>query len=397
MSICLSQRVDLFVLSCLLLTVESHRGQVLPPQNVSLRWINDFQPQLSWTPPLHSTENCEYEVSTETTEQDSTRTSTLKSSPWNKTIATGRGFLRITVKTICNESSVEVSPPELDSPYPELVRDLSCYVYAANRIKCDWLPASHALDVTFFYWLVKNDFTDSIYDPRTVPVIQECSQYHYTGSIRTGCDLAGGFNYMLYMSFKERHVNNTLAKNTFQKFLKVQPPPLSWNIAKTGRKYLISWTPPDIALRWVYILNYTECTETKTLDAKDGKTSIEFEAVPHCAYCMMIKAKLADGDESETPWSQKECFDADADPYALLYVAVTIALVLGGLTALFFVCCRNNKEKIFPKVPQPVDLISDISENNNKNTLLGLYVLTAEEETCKITLVEDPFINKLDF
>lgn len=88
--------------------------------------------------------------------------------------------------------------------------------------------------------------------------------------------------------------------------------------------------------------------------------------------------------------------DADTDPNASIYAAIIIPLMFAGLAALTFVCCRKyvksaplylaptvvpsfasdiylslyrNKENIFPKVPQPRDLLSDVSDNNNKVTV----------------------------
>lgn len=43
-------------------TFISTLGKILPPQNVSLKWITDIQIELSWTPPPHMLENCQYVV-----------------------------------------------------------------------------------------------------------------------------------------------------------------------------------------------------------------------------------------------------------------------------------------------------------------------------------------------
>lgn len=40
----------------------STEGHILPPQNVSLLWIDGLTPQLSWAPPQHSETNCTYTV-----------------------------------------------------------------------------------------------------------------------------------------------------------------------------------------------------------------------------------------------------------------------------------------------------------------------------------------------
>lgn len=91
--------------------------------------------------------------------------------------------------------------------------------------------------------------------------------------------------------------------------------------------------------------------------------------------------------------------DADTDPYAFVYAAIIIPLMCAGLAALTFVCYRKyvtsfcidfschlvciwyltlalyrNKDNILPKIPKPRDLLSDISDNNNKVTVFFLFL-----------------------
>lgn len=86
--------------------------------------------------------------------------------------------------------------------------------------------------------------------------------------------------------------------------------------------------------------------------------------------------------------------DADADPDVFVLAAVIVPLACAGLAVLALVCCIRsvffvcfflnltsfvssfatdihfyfcrNKDYIFPPIPKPRDLLSDISDNNNK-------------------------------
>ncbi|KAM8897398.1 uncharacterized protein AB9W97_008814 isoform 2-T2 [Spinachia spinachia] len=155
---------------------------------------------------------------------------------------------------------------------------------------------------------------------------------------------------------------DTVARNTFSKetFNDVRPSSIKWRVNKTGDKFAITWTKPDISLHWSFVIKYTECKETKEKTFQ-GVDSAELDLVPHCPYCMAIQAQSSHG---ATPWTKEKCFDADTDPNAWKWAAIIIPLMLAGVAALMFVCYRRNKEYIFPKVPQPRDLLSDISDNN---------------------------------
>ncbi|XP_068569691.1 interleukin-13 receptor subunit alpha-1 isoform X2 [Cebidichthys violaceus] len=383
------QSVDLLVLSCLFLTVESQQGHILPPQNVSLTWISDFDPQLSWAPPPHSVENCQYKVKVNTKRKDDFIES-VPGPSWHTHFVMEGGFLEMSVQTVCgNNHPSELVTVSVD--YPVLVRDWECYMYSATHTHCSWPTASQAQDLRFFYWLLHMDSVDGNYEPSSLR-LQECSLYK--GDVRTGCDLEMNVHHSIYVLFNGT-LNNTFARNTFNRWpIKVRPPPLNWTVTKTTDRFLIEWTPPDIPLSWTYIIKYTECGKPKIKTDIKGN-SYELNLRPECQYYMTIKGSTNEGG---TPESDEKYFDADTGPNAWLYAAIIIPLMLAGLTALMIVCCRKNKEYIFPKVPEPRNLLSDISNNNNnKSTVHSLYVLPEEEDNCKITLVVDALINRLDF
>ncbi|XP_068612007.1 uncharacterized protein [Brachionichthys hirsutus] len=378
------QSPDLLVLSCLVLTVEIHTGHILPPRNLSLRWITDFEPELSWTPPKHSINNCTYLVAVRTNDNENDSEVTETSPPWTEYKLMHGGFLHFSVQTVCDEK--ESDPERFVVTYPELVRDLQCYIHSSTQTHCSWTPAIPAPDLCFFYRLVNEDRTVSIDSQSGFPV-QACSSYTHTDGVRTGCDLQAKVTQDVHIVFNGT-VNNEPVKNTFKRELQsnVRPPALEWEVQKTGTKFLISWTPPDISNppNWKFMIKYTECGKTLPELVLEGKEA-ELPVVSHCPYHMSIRA-VARG--AATPWSQEKYFNADSDPNALLYAAILIPLIAATLGALTFICLMKHKNIIFPKVPQPRDLLGD-SDNNNKAALPSLYN-QAEEEHCEITLVVDP-------
>ncbi|XP_032400103.1 uncharacterized protein LOC116707443 [Etheostoma spectabile] len=377
------QSVDLLALSFLLLMVKSQQDPILPPQNVSLRWINDFLPEWSWAPPQHSKGNCKYEVQSNTKDKNRWRGADTVKTTWRHHAVMQGGYLQFTVKTVCGDKHSTEVGMEID--YTELVKNLECYIHSAKQTHCSWLPGSHAPDLKFYYRFWKDDFTVSPNDKTTVD-LRECSLY--AEGVRTACDLEASISQTIEILINGTH-NNSFARNTFQKKLRnhVRPPALKWTVNKSKNKFLINWTPPDIQVEWTYIVNYTECVQTKNESFGHRETSTVLNLVPHCQYSFAIKATSTGGG---TPWSDVKNFAAETDPNAWLYAAAIVPLMFAGLAVLGFVCFRKHKEHIFPKVPEPRDLVSDIFDNNNKSTVCNLYIPAEEEDNCKITLVEEP-------
>ncbi|TDG99899.1 hypothetical protein EPR50_G00199180 [Perca flavescens] len=272
----------------------------------------------------------------------------------------------------------------------ELVKDLQCYIHSANRAHCSWVPGSP--DLKFYYQLWSECFTAPAM--HKIPLnLKQCLEYRYTDGVRTGCDLEANICQSIVILINET-LNNSLPMKPFDKIFfskNVRPPALNWTVTKTGDQFLISWTHPDIPdMDWRYVINYTECNVAMTKEVRDKETAV-LDLAPHCLYSIKIKATC---DGGETPWSDVKYFDVGISPW--VYAAIVVPLVFAGLAVLVFVCFRKNKEHIFPKVPEPRDLISDIYDNNNKSTVCKLYIPAKEEDHCKITLVEEPQINKLD-
>ncbi|XP_042368587.1 uncharacterized protein LOC121962394 [Plectropomus leopardus] len=377
--------------SCFFQTVESQQGQILPLQDVSLVWINGFQTQLSWAPMA----NCTYNGSIETKLPKDKQQVPQPPNPWLTEIVMQGGFLKLTVDAQCSDSRRYQAV--INKTYPDLVSNLICSVHAVNKTRCTWDPASPDSELRFFFRLKTPTESD-----QRKSSIQECPQYRKNAAgVRTGCDLKADFNNNIEILFRGEPNDS---RNTFKIDLlyNVRPPALNWTVTKTGDKFHIRWSLPEVPFKWKYILNYTECNETKIKDFRNGETSYELDGVvPHCPYRMAVKAESAfekDGNpRGGTPWSEEKYFEAEqGQGNKLVYATFIIPLIFGGLAVLVFMCCKNHKEKIFPKVPVPRDLLSDIFDNNNKCTVRNLYIPEAEEENCKITLVVDPQISKLD-
>ncbi|XP_049923041.1 uncharacterized protein LOC126404091 [Epinephelus moara] len=385
------QSLALVVLSFLSVTTEAQQGQILQLQNVSLQWINDFQTQVSWAP----VGNCSYYGYFKSFIPKNI------ANPWQRYVVMEGGSLQLRVEATCTGSRTYKAT--INRTYPDLVKDLECYLYAENKTRCSWNPVSpHVPDFKFFYRLIKEDFTVPA-DQKPSFDIEECPLYHFNEGVKTGCDLDAGIQNDIHISFSGT-LNNMLARNTFKIQLidNVRHPALKWTVTKTGNKFNMRWAPPAIrGPDWMFELKYTKCNETQTLEIKE-ETSFELLADPNCPYSMAIRAVAKTYRENsdnrrKIPWSEVKHFGADTVPNGWLYAAIIIPVMFGVLAVLMFVCFKKNKENIFPKVPEPRDLLTDISDNNNKYNVRNLYIQAEEEETCKITLLVDPLNSKPDF
>ncbi|KAF6730819.1 hypothetical protein FQA47_008440 [Oryzias melastigma] len=367
--------LERIVLSFLLVFWETASGHVLPPRNLSIRWINDFKPELSWEPPTHPMTNCTYTLMYRGQSEDSEES--IEKLENQKQILNnfqmGGGFLQWSVRTSCDSGESEAAV--MSVTYPELVKDLQCYGYTATLTKCSWVPASDAPDVGFFW----TDVPDSPPVYKCLPSVQSPTR---------SCDVHISndkeFNILINGT-----LNNSVVRNTFfgDPVSAVRPPPLNWTVTKMNEKLEISWTPPSILslIQWNFIITVKGCGETKKFEVQE-QTSYLLDVKHPCVYCMTISA---DSLEGSSPVSKEKCFNSDVGNHGLLYAAITIPILMACMTTLTFVCCRKNKDKIFLKVPEPRDLITDTLDNNNKNSFNNLYVPVNEEQSCKITLVID--------
>ncbi|XP_061565749.1 interleukin-13 receptor subunit alpha-1 [Cololabis saira] len=373
------QHLGLLFLIWILVTVEWTAGEILPPQNLSVRWIHDFEPELSWTPPPDLWDNCTFKVCIEDQDHNCQRGNL---SEYAEYMIMEGGFLPWSVTTHCpDQTSAKVY---YNISYPELVQDLQCYIYEAERVNCSWSPARDVTDLRFFYRLRTHFGEDD-----DAPELQECSLY--TDVRKTGCNLKAKANQEIDILFKATQ-NDTVVRNTFKRELlaNVKPPPLKWNVTQNADSFNITWAPPEILglTSWSFVINYTVCDEKKTLTV-EAVTSHVLARVPHCRYCIVIGA-VRDG--GSTPPSDQKCLDADENRNVLVYAAVFIPLLVFGLAALAAFCCWENKDNIISKVPKPIDLISEIWDS--KNAICNLSTMAVEEESCKVTLVVDSPLEK---
>ncbi|XP_028998161.1 interleukin-13 receptor subunit alpha-1 [Betta splendens] len=377
-------RAALLLGGCLFLSAASRAGKISPPRNLSLTWLSEFEPHLSWAPPEHSMEDCEYRV------RFHSREVTVKTNTWTSWVVMDRGFLPLSVTTECNGRPSE--PAARDVRNPELVKSWRCYIRSRDRSYCSWEPAADAPHARFYYRLQKQGPDSGAGDSSS---LRECGTYRYHDDGTRGCEIEAGDPYRIYIVVNATQ-NGSSVWNTFQKalFTEVRPAALNWTVHKTQDWFHISWSPPDVfneeeAFLWTYWINYTECGNTTKLEVHQTQHRLRRE--PRCPYRIRIKAH---SERGESPWSDEERFDADPSP--AVYAAVVVPLLFACVAALVCACCRRNKENLFPKIPQPRDLLSDIVDNNNKSPVCNMYVPAVEEESCKITLVIDPQVNKHD-
>ncbi|XP_065806695.1 uncharacterized protein [Labrus bergylta] len=376
---------ELLFICCLFSGVELLTCQVLPPQNVTLTWPKDFWPRLSWAPPPHSMKNCKYQVKTRNNEGGIDGICTIvNNTSWSTRRVMEGGVLNLILQTVCNDTDESVNV-EIRSAYKDLVKDLQCFIESSTLTNCTWLHATKTSDLRFFYMFSNNDPNKSLEDESQWTPLVECSAYTY--GIRSGCGLQAKPTQTLFILLNGT-LDNKPVRNTFKKSLLVRPPALNWTVVEAENYFIINWIPPDVFSldSWEFCIRYTEGDKLKNITTKKV-TSYKLPRQSRYQYWISIQAKK---DENKTPWTKEKYFSAATDPSAILYPVVIIPLMCAGLAVLTVVCCRKNKKALFPKVPEPRDLLSEISNNNNKSVIHKLYIPAEEEENCKITLVMDP-------
>ncbi|KAM4612361.1 uncharacterized protein ACJ7VT_012902 [Polymixia lowei] len=378
--------LGLFVLFCLVSFAKCLTGQILPPQNVSVIWMtgNEFCPIVPWAPPE---KGCKYEVVLNSV----TRWPDVNST-YSPFMAMEGGVLDISLQTECGNEKSE--PVLRNITYSELVKDLECSQYSTTLTNCSWKPVPHVPDLQLFY---RSDNLDGENvggrgECSELNDIKECSLYQHRDGLRTGCQLQGSLlRHAIYLLFNGT-VNNAFALNTFKRYPKdnVRPPPLKWTVTKDGDHLNVSWFPPDVSdLTWTYEVNYTQCDERKIKMVKSA-TSILLIYDSNCKYDIDVKGVLEDG-KGETRRGQVKSYGEDGNPYRSIYAAaVLIPVMFAAFAALAFVCFRKHKEKFFPKVPKPPDVLKDMLNNNKTMNSTGDLYIPAQEEDCNISLVIEP-------
>ncbi|XP_034021012.1 uncharacterized protein LOC117505461 [Thalassophryne amazonica] len=264
--------------------------------------------------------------------------------------------------------------------------DVKCYIRSYKLTQCVWnLPISP--DIRLFYWLINED--ENLTTPS--PHFQECSSYVSIDTRSTMCDMQR--NYRQSMPIKLKW-NETVIKNpTIPALSIMSPPPMNWTYIVKGNRANIMWTPPDFGddQLFTYTLSYTHCGE-KTEITHLTNVTYQLTLDSACNYCMVIKP-VYQYLGGKTYWSDEKCFGvnitvADGESKLKTYVIVFISVVSALLAALTFLCLWKNKDKIFPKIPEPRDYFTDVL-NNNKMTVVDWCMPVEEEENCKISLVAD--------
>ncbi|KAM4714442.1 interleukin-13 receptor subunit alpha-1 isoform 2-T2 [Anableps anableps] len=293
------QCLEFFVLTCLFLAAKTTTGQILPPQNLSLHWKDEFNPELTWEPPLHSMANCVYEGEIRSNKQKyQTASFSTSNRSFSELMYMEGGFCHYSLRTVCGNNQSE--PAVLEISYPELVKMLDCYVYAAKQTHCSWSSVWNDTDLRFFYQL-RTNFVDG-----PPAKLQECSSYNYTDDVKSGCNLPASSQMSIGMFFNAT-LNNTVVWNSFsQNRLKVKPPAPTWTVKESKDQFSINWIPPDILRQdsWAYQITYTECNKQNTVYVEE-QTSFVLQRVFNCSYCIWIEANSESGN---SPPSDKQCF-----------------------------------------------------------------------------------------
>ncbi|XP_029943033.1 uncharacterized protein LOC115385180 [Salarias fasciatus] len=376
--------LPLVVLSCLIFSTHSKPGGVLPPQNVSYEWIDDFMLRLSWNPPQHPVTNCKYLVSTES-KSHGIETYT---EPYMETfVVMEGGSIPWNIATVCNGSESE--PAVFNLSYPELVKNFTCTLYSGRNTHCQWSADGHSSDFKFYYGLA-----DECSDDNPPLHLQECSSYTLTNGVKSGCELKATWCHVLFALFTAT-VGNQPVRNTFKRALKdneILDMEGKWNVMQNGSKFTISWDLSAASRRWAIEIKYTECGETHKSLHRNG-VSYELELLPHCQKSFAIRAVKGTW---ASPWSDWKHYGPvpDEGPNALVYVAFAVPLLMAFVVVLSCVCFQRNKETLLPKVPEPVDYLSEFANNNNKSAFHNHYIPEKEEDSCRILLVLDPQLGK---
>uniref|UniRef100_A0A8C6UG04 Uncharacterized protein n=1 Tax=Neogobius melanostomus TaxID=47308 RepID=A0A8C6UG04_9GOBI len=344
--------------------------QVLPPENVRLGWFKDLYEELSWTPPKHS-QGCYYKITSTPRDVQRTESARSWSSPWHNAyrIIQG-GYLKISIQTVCNSSWSEAVVVGIDDPDFEL----SCVILSSARTHCSWKPPDSAR-LSFFYSLqISKDDMDTL---------RECPSYNST----TGCDLQVKPNRQINVLLNGTLGNRTI-RNVYKfDYLKLSLPPLDWAVEESKEQFLITWTAPEFSdLKWNYKINYTACNNTSYPETQERSFKLQRDS--ECPYRISMRGMTRFSGGTE--WTPEKHYDKASGPNPLLFAVVLIPLVLALLVVLTLLGCLKNKDRIFPKVPQPnSELFKDLMTNNNKINLPNFYFPKAEEE-CPVTLVVDP-------
>uniref|UniRef100_A0AAV2KR03 Ig-like domain-containing protein n=1 Tax=Knipowitschia caucasica TaxID=637954 RepID=A0AAV2KR03_KNICA len=355
---------------------ESKQGsKVLPPENVELLWAGLY-PELSWTPPTDSEENCSYSASFTVRDGNTEHHQDLGSSPFQVKRPLNGGFLNVSIQTVCGDR--ESAPAFVFFHDPDL--PLSCLRKSRKIIHCSWKSDPSAHIRLFYSFPVSDD---------DMAPLRECPDYNEQNE----CELPQErLNEQLNVILNGTYNNRTVTNNHEIINLKWVLSPLTWNITASSDQFVISWRPPSGFDRfsWKYFLRFTACADTEEIEVSG--LSMTLRRSPECAYSISMRAIRDQKDNGWTEWTPEEAFEAVSSFNPMVLATVLVPLVLMVLVVLFLAWCIRNKKRVFPKVPQPnPELFKDILNNNNKMHMPDFYLPKVDEE-CQVTLVDPGLI-----
>ncbi|KAM8881558.1 uncharacterized protein ACB058_001715 [Synchiropus picturatus] len=198
--------------------------------------------------------------------------------------------------------------------------------------------------------------------------------------MKIGCSLPPVVQYLrilLNSTGEEGAIRNTF----LLPLLPVSLPRLKMTIIEHKNELIINWTAPEALnlIYWTFNINYTECNQVKTKHVKNTLSS-KIIRVSDCRYLLSIRAE---SDRGNSQWSMPEHIAALSDFNPSVYFVV-IPIALSALMVVALVCCSKYQDIIFPKVPEPKNLLV-----NNGNKVCNLLTPAEEEQSCDVIIIQD--------
>ncbi|XP_051993471.1 interleukin-13 receptor subunit alpha-1-like [Xyrauchen texanus] len=403
---------DIYMILCfsvMFVGVENVSDQLPPPRNLNFIWqlyTSPFTLHVTWEIPEGLDANCKVNYTVEVRYGQDCPPNNRLQTIW-RTSNLGLTFnvsnvngLCIIVKTnpdICGDKN-QSSPVKITIPPPPvmLVRNLSCFYYSGNRMKCTWDSAADDVqDLRLYYWL---PMTESV---------KECSdvtnEMKKTGCIIHSKYLKESTDDMFYL-FNGTHkgipVNNTFKdKNPWNK-AKLNTPELK--LKRVGQSLHFQTIRPQFYDYGEYCFGYnyiySKCNEESVKVEGEINHTIEYDSA--CKYRARVWIIFKNCGEGRSDLSDEVEYGENSHPNLPGFLAVIIIpLIVSCCLIVSLVLLRRHKNIILPKIPEPGPFFKDMFNNNIRTPedlrsleICRLYVPTEEFVESKICLEPDPTV-----
>ncbi|XP_036404967.1 interleukin-13 receptor subunit alpha-1 [Megalops cyprinoides] len=366
-----------FLVTCYWVTLAStaeQAGVLPPPSRVSLQWVNDFCVNLSWSPPENLNRSaCGVKYLVEETIRGGESNKFTKVCTNYTTCLELDGGVTYTVRTqpdtcgqINSSEGITLSIPPVKE---KLVKDFQCVYYASGSMNCTWNPTSEATDLQLHYWW--ND-GERIHLPP-----EPCSLYLYSGNLKTGCHLHGGFLdvtalYPMFFLIKGMRGGSVL-RNTFytlpRENVKPSPPKLKIEpLPDKPNHLMLTWEEPSgfhpELKYWDYQFRITNC-EKKQPKSAHQDTYVEVPYDQRCQFRAQVRAvcNYMCG-KGASDWSQEESYGQDSSDWSfhVAFIAIPIILTICVIVLLLFL--KKLQVLILPQIPDPRKFLKELINSN---------------------------------